>query len=369
MTPEELRADIPALDHAVYLNTGAGSPSPRRVVEATETAVEYHEYEAPIGAGTYGALSEDLTETREVVADHVGTDAGSIALTESTTDAIGRVGAAMDWHPGDVVVRTDQEHSAGILPWDRLRETHDVEVRVVDVDCGHVDRDEWREAVGDAKLVVFSSLCWTDGARLPVGELTDIAQDAGARVLVDAVQSVGQHPVDVEAWGADAVAAAGHKWLLGPTGTGFLSVDDEFARSLEPAQIGYYGVEDPESETVELKPGAHRFEVGSVSPVPYAGLREGIATIGELGYDTIADRVERLTDRLKDGLGDRHVSPDAYESGLVSFEADDPVETAERLVEAGIHVRDIPPSGTVRASVHVFNTESDVDALLEALDR
>ncbi|WP_123537274.1 aminotransferase class V-fold PLP-dependent enzyme [Halosimplex salinum] len=367
MTPEELRADIPALDEAVYLNTGAGGPSPRRVVDATEAALEYHEYEAPAGAGTYGALFESLDETREVVADHLGADPESVALTQSTTDGIGRIAAAMDWEPGDVVVRTDQEHSAGILPWQRLRDTHGIEVRVVDAVGGDVDRDEWKSAVADAKLALFSSLTWTDGARLPVTELTDVAQDAGARVLVDAVQSVGQRPVDVEAWGADAVAAAGHKWLLAPTGTGFLHVDDEFAQPLEPAQVGYMGVEDPEADPAPLKPDARRFEIGSVSPVPYAGLREGIATIEDVGFDTIADRVERLTDRLKDGLGDRLVSAESYESGLVSFRADDPIEVAQRLVDEGIRVRDIPPTGTVRVSVHVFNTADDIDALLDAL--
>ncbi|MFC7195794.1 aminotransferase class V-fold PLP-dependent enzyme [Halosimplex aquaticum] len=367
MTPEELRADIPALDGGIYLNTGAGGPSPRRVVEATRDALEYHEYDAPTGAGTYGALFEALDETREVVADHVGAAPESIALTQSTTDGIGRIAAAMDWQPGDVVVRTDQEHSAGILPWERLRDAAGIEVRVVDAAGGEVDRDEWREAVDGARLAAFSSLCWTDGSRLPVTELTDIAQEAGARVLVDAVQSVGQGPVDFEAWGADAVAAAGHKWLLAPTGTGFLYVADEFARSLEPAQVGYMGAEVPDDYPSELKPDARRFETGSVSPVPYAGLREGIATIEDVGYDAVTGRIERLTDRLKDGLGDRLVSAESYESGLVSFEADDPIATAERLDDEGIRVRDIPPTGTVRASVHVFNTADDVDALLDAL--
>jgi selenocysteine lyase/cysteine desulfurase len=197
--------------------------------------------------------------------------------------------------------------------------------------------------------------------------LTEIAHDAGARVLVDAVQSVGQHPVDVEAWGADAVAAAGHKWLLAPTGTGFLYVDPEFARSVEPGQIGYMSLDDFEAEPYDLYDDARRFEVGTVSPVPYAGLREGVATIEDLGYDTVTDRIERLTDRLKAGLGDRLVSGRVYESGLVTFADDDPEATVERLAERDIQVRDIPGTGTVRASVHVFNDADDVDALLDAL--
>jgi selenocysteine lyase/cysteine desulfurase len=368
MDPEELRADTPALEEVVYLNTGAGSPSPRRVVEAVQSEAAYHEYEAPLGPGTYGALFEALDETRETVAAHVSATPSDIALTQSTADGIGRIAGAMDWEPGDVVVRTDQEHPAGILPWQHLSETRGVEVRVVEAAGGSVDRDAWRDAVSDAKLAVFSSLCWTDGCRLPTAKLTGIAQDAGARVLVDAVQSVGQRPVDFEAWGADAVAAAGHKWLLGPTGTGFLYVDDEFARTLDPAAVGYKGVEDPSADPCELKPDARRFEVGSVSPVPYAGLREGIAVVEEIGFETIESRVERLTDRLKDGLPAGSLySPQAYESGLVSFTVDDADATVERLADAGIQIRALPLEDTVRASVHVFNTAGDVDALLDAL--
>jgi len=363
-----LRADIPALDEVVYFNTGAGSPSPRRVVEAVQAEAAYHEYEAPAGAGTYGALAEALTETRETVADHVGVDPDAVALTQSTTDGISRVAAAMDWKPGDVVVRTDQEHSAGTVPWERLEREVGIEVRVVSAEGGHVDRGDWADAVADAKLVLFSSLLWTDGSRLPVAELTEVAHDAGARVLVDAVQSVGQRPVDFAEWDADAVAAAGHKWLLGPTGTGFLYVADEFARALAPAQVGYMGIDDPGADDWDLRPDARRFEVGSVSPVPYAGLREGIATIDELGFDAITDHVARLTDRLKDGVADdRLVSAREYESGLVAIEADDPGATVERLAEEDIVVRDIPGTGTIRVSVHAFNSTADVDALLDAL--
>mgnify|MGYP000356625434 CR=1 FL=1 len=364
----DLRADIPALDGTVYLNTGAAGPSPRRVVEAVESELEYHEYDAFGGEGTYPAMFDAFDETRAAVADHLGAPEESVALTQSTTDGIGRVAAAMDFESGDVVVRTDQEHAAGILPWQRLEREVGIEVRVVEAANGDVDRDAFAEAVADAKLALFSSLNWTDGSRMPVTELTDVAHDSGARVLVDAVQSVGQHPVDVESWGVDAVAAAGHKWLLAPTGTGFLYVADEFARALEPVQLGYRSLADFEADPYELHPDARRFEVGTASPAPYAGLREGIAVVEELGYDAVTDRIERLTDRLKDGVDSgRLVSAPAYESGLVTLDAEDPEGTVERLAESDIVVRDIPGTGTVRVSVHAFNTADDVDALLDAL--
>ena len=148
-----------------------------------------------------------------------------VALTESTTDGINRIATAVDFDPGDVVVRTDLEYPAGTLPWQQL-EAQDVDVRVVETTDGRVDIDAYTEAVVDARLVCFSAVTWTHGTQLPVSELVDIAAAAGAFTPVDAVQVPGQLPMDVQELEADAVAAAGHKWLLGPWGAGFLYVFD-----------------------------------------------------------------------------------------------------------------------------------------------
>ncbi|MFB6129892.1 MAG: aminotransferase class V-fold PLP-dependent enzyme [Salinigranum sp.] len=368
MTPEELRADIPALEETTYMNTGASGPSPERVVEATERALEDHEYRSPADEGMYTAAFAGFDETRETVAAHLGADPSEIALTQSTTDGINRVACALEWEAGDVVVRTDLEHSAGILPWQRQRRRHGIDVRVVETDRGRIDLDEVKAAVDGAKLVVFSSLSWNYGTRLPVSDIVELAHDAGALVLVDAVQSPGQTPVDVEEWGADFVAAAGHKWLLGPWGTGFLYVSDEIAEGVHPGQVGYRSVEDSNASEFHFKSGARRFEIGTTSPAPYAGLRAGIELIEDLGYDAITAHVRELTDYLKAELGEERVlSPVEYESGLVTFAADDPEELVERLAEANVQIRSIPYPEAVRASIHVFNTREDVDRLLDVV--
>ncbi|MFB6150381.1 MAG: aminotransferase class V-fold PLP-dependent enzyme [Haloarculaceae archaeon] len=368
MNARDLRADIPALDRTTYLNTGASGPSPRRVVDAASESLRRHEFEAPAAEGMYRAAFDVFDDARAAVADYVGAEPAAVALTESTGDGIARVAAAIDWNPGDVVVRTDLEHPAGVLPWERLRRVHDVEVRVVETEGGRVDPERWAEAVADARLAVLSSVCWTTGSRLAVGDLTDVAHDAGARVLVDAVQSVGQHRVDVDEWGADAVAASGHKWLLGQWGGGFLYLDRPFADSLHPAQVGYFGVRDPQSGGYDLEPGARRFEVGTVSVAPYAALREAVAISEELGLDAVESRIERLTDRLKVGLDDdRLLSPREYESGLVTFQVEDAEATVERLRDRAVRVKTVPEPDAVRASVHAFNTAADVDRLLDLL--
>jgi selenocysteine lyase/cysteine desulfurase len=373
VTPTELRNDIPALDRATYLNTGAAGPSPTRVVEAVEECVERHEYDAPAEEGMYPCAFDVFDETRETIADHFGAHSDEIALTQSTTDGINRIAAALDWEAGDKVVRTDLEHSSGILPWKRLKR-RGVEVEVAESADGRLDVDAMADAVRDAKLVCLSSLTWSHGTKLPVSDVVEMAHDAGALVLVDAVQCPGQTPVDVSEWGADFVAGAGHKWLLGPFGAGFLHVSPGAEEHLDPAHVGYRSVEDPNAEEYAYEPGAHRLEVGTVSPAPYAGLREAIETIEQIGYDAIQSQIRDLTDRLKEAIATsetaRLLSPREYESGLVTFAVEDldPEEFVEELAEDGVRIRSLPfPENAVRASVHVFNTEADVDELVEWL--
>jgi selenocysteine lyase/cysteine desulfurase len=363
---------MPALDDVVYLNTGASGPSPRRVVDAACEALRRHEYDAPAGEGMYPFAWGTLDAARAAVADLLGAAPGDIALTQSTADGITRVASALDWNPGDVVVRTDLEHPAGVLPWERLADVAGVTVRVHETDRGRLDLDRLAEQTTDADLLCLSSVSWNYGTRLRVGEAVDVAHENGARALVDAVQSPGQMPVDVREWGADFVAGAGHKWLLGPWGAGFLYVRPDAAPELHPRHIGYRSVQetDDEDDGYRYREGARRLEIGTVSPVSHAGLCEAIDVIQSIGLDRVGSRVATLTDRLKAGLGaDRLLSPPEYESGLVTFRApeSDPEATVERLADSGVRIRSLPAPEAVRASIHVFNSEADVDELLDNL--
>ncbi|MFC3959285.1 aminotransferase class V-fold PLP-dependent enzyme [Halovivax cerinus] len=365
-----LRETIPAFDDVTYMNFGASGPSPRPIVEAAEDFLEYHEFDAPSGEGMYPAAFETYDDVRETVADFIGAETTEVALTQSTTDAINRVACAIDWEPGDAIVRTDMEHPAGILPWERLERERGAEVRVVESDRGRLDVDAYREAVQGAKLVAFSALTWNYGTRLPVRELVDIAHEAGALVLVDAVQWPGQAPLDVTDWGADAVAAAGHKWLLGTWGGGFLYVDESVADRLVPGPIGYRGVVEATAERYELEPGAPRFEIGTINPAPHVALRTAIETAEAIGVEQIESEIRRLASRLADGVpDDRLLSPAEPESGLVTIAVDDPEAVTERIRDEGLVVRPLPEPDAIRASVHAVNTADEVDDLLDALER
>ncbi|WP_135536827.1 aminotransferase class V-fold PLP-dependent enzyme [Halostella pelagica] len=368
MNSRDLRADTPALHEDVYLNFGAHGPSPQYVVEAADEFVRSHEFETSTRNDPYEVAFDTYDRVRERVATFVGADADEIALTESTTAGINAVATAIDWEPGDVVVRTDLEHPAGTLPWQRL-EQEGVEVRVVETEDGRVDLDAFAEAVDDAQVACFSAVTWTHGTQLPVADLVDIAHEAGAFALVDAVQVPGQLPMDVGEWDADAVAAAGHKWLLGLWGGGFLYVDGQAADSLQPTTVGYRSVEMPTADPYEFAAGARRFEVGSANPAPHVALAEAMEVIDEVGVKRIADRSQELAGQLIDGIPEeRLLSPEDPESGLVTIDVDDPEATVDRLASEGIVVRALPKPNAVRASVHAVNTREEVERLLDALE-
>jgi selenocysteine lyase/cysteine desulfurase len=367
MDPEALRADIPAVEETAYMNTGASGPSPRHVVDAATEFLERHEYEAHAAGEPYGLAWNTYEDVRERIADFIGTDAPNVALTNSTADGLSRLAASVDWEPGDVAVYTDLEHPAGVLPWERAADVVGIETRVLETERGRVDFDALNDAVADARVLCLSALSWNYGTTIPIERVVEAAHDHDTRVVVDAVQSPGQQPMPVEDWGADAVAAASHKWLLGIWGAGFLYVSDEFADALEPPRTSYRGVAEAGGSDYELHAGARQLEIGTTSLAPHVAATTAMDTIEAIGLDTVQARIERLTDRLKNGLGDRLLSPREYESGLVTFAADDPDALVDRLGEAGIVVRSIPDPESVRASIHVFNTAADVDRLLDAL--
>ncbi|ADD07265.1 putative cysteine desulfurase (plasmid) [Natrialba magadii ATCC 43099] len=367
LTPAELRADIPALQETTYLNYGAHGPSPKYVVDAGTDFLRDHEYDAPAVADPYETAFDEFEQTRDAVASFIDAKPDEIALTESTTAGINAIAGAIDWQPGDVVVRTDLEHPAGILPWQRL-ENEGVDVRTIETSEGYIDRDAFTDAVADARLVTFSAITWTHGTRFPVSELVEIAHDAGTLTLVDAVQVPGQTPMSVADWGADIVAAAGHKWLLGLWGSGFLYVDHDVASDLKPRTVGYRSVETPTAASPVFAAGARRFEVGSANPAPHVALREALHTCSEIGLGRIEQRIQELAARLASGIpDDRLLSPREPESGLVTINVDTPAETIDRLRNGGFVLRELPSPNAIRASVHAVNTPTEVDALLDAL--
>jgi len=359
--PEQLRGDIRILDDVAYLNTGSSGPSPRRVRDATVGALDVHE-EVHADDEPFAIEGEVADEAREAFASVLGAPSGRVALTSNTTDGINVVADCFDWRSDDTIITTTLEHPAGNLPWERISEVHGTEVRAVptEEDGTALDVDAYKDAVANATLVCLSSVSWY-GVSFPVAELVDVAHDAGASVVVDAAQSIGAHEVDVRDWGADYVAGTAHKWLLGPWGVGFLYVAPDAPVGAQ-TRVGYKSAPAP-NESSELHEDARRFEVSTASPALYAGATEAAEVHEEVGVETVETRIQRLVSRLQEGLGERHISSGG---GLVRFDDPTPEETVERLRDTDVVIRSLP-NGDLRASLHVFNTPDDADALLEAL--
>lgn len=369
MDIEEVRADIPALESTTYLNWGASGPSPRSVVDAATHALHQHEFDSPQSEGMYPVGFGVLDDARDSIASFLGARESDVALTTSTMDGIARVAASMEWEAGDTVVRTDVEHPAGILPWQRLADTRGIDIRVVPTDDGRLDMEALQSAVTDATLVAISAVSWTNGVIFPVREVVDIAHDAGAKVLIDAVQAPGQMPVDVEDWGADYVAGAGHKWLIAPWGAGFLYANTDAAGALEPPVATYMGVEEPTADAYQFHPDVRRLELGTLSPAPHAGLKEAISLLEDLGIDSIQSRIDDLTDRLLDGIpADQVYGPPDPETGLVSFRVSDADKAVTAMAEENVVIRSIPvDEEVVRVSVHAYNTTDEMDQIRDGL--
>lgn len=368
MNLREFRATIPAANDVTYLNTGSSSPSSTDVVESMQGFLEHHGYESPTGPGMYPPVYETFERTRQDVANFLNARPEEIALTQSTGDGISRVANAIQWNDGDTIVRTDLAHPASVVPWRALERDFGVNTSVIETADGHVDPDDVKDAVADARLVCLSSITRNYGTRLPVGTITEIAHDAGAEVLVDAVQSVGQVPVDVTDWGAEYVAGASHKWLVGPWGAGFLYASEDVVSELRPRHRSYRGV-DRDSETFDLHPDARRLEVGTRSAAPYVGLRTALERVSSVGVETIESRIESLSTLLKDELPASALwSPRSFESGLVAIDDDTPERTVERLARHDVQVRSIVEPDAIRLSIHAFNTESDIRRFLSVYE-
>lgn len=368
MDLEALRDSIPVTDKVAYFNTGASGPSPRPVIEAVSDFQRFHEFEAPVDPGYYKAGWNAMDDVRETLAAFLGVRPTNLTLTESTTQGINLIASSIDWTAGDIVVRTDVEHPSGRLPWARLEDTHGIETRVVECPAGRCNLDDFETAMVDARLICLSTVSWNFGTRLPIDAVTDIAEETNTLVLLDAVQAPGQFPVDVSAWEADFVVGSGHKWMLGPWGTGFLWLSPSARRSLTPTWIGPRGVEDPGAASYSYRDSARMFELTTMPVAVYRGLEVAVETLESVGLRTIRNRIEILTNRLKAGIDDSQLlSPREYESGLVSIDVDDAEATVERLAEAGIVVRTIPDPECIRVSVHAFNTPAEIDRLLKHL--
>ena len=351
-----LRAQFPVLERVAYLNAGTDGPVPQAAADAARAEVERELSEGRAAAHFERrfALQDEL---RAGYAALLGVPDSEIALTTSTSEGIGLVLAGLDLGPGDEILTSDDEHPGLLGPLLAARELG-ARVRTAPLTSIH-------EAVTPATtLVACSHVDWVSG-RLAPAELAQL----DVPVVLDGAQGAGAVPVDPAALGCAAYAAAGQKWLCGADGTGFLHLDPAFAERVRTIAPSYMSLSEPaRGMESPLREGARRHDTPALAAAVVASSAAALRVLSDAGWDAVHARATRLAQRLVEGLQDagRTVAPrDA--TTLVSWEDADPEATRDRLAGAGIVLRNLPGTPLLRASVGAWNSEGDLDRVLEAL--
>lgn len=377
---------------AIYLDNAATSfPKPDSVYRAVDAT--FRNLGVSPGRGSY-QLSLDagrlVLETRETVARFFGiADPLRVVFCANATEAI-NIGLFGTLRPGDRVITSTMEHNAVSRPLHALA-SHGIEVVRVTADAkGRIEPGAIREAAhrgtGPTRMVVMSHCSNVTGTVQPVEEIGTWCRREGILFMVDAAQSAGILPVDVHEMGIDLLAVPGHKGLLGPPGTAILYVAPQLAP--QPLIFGGTGGNSMSRHMPDELP--ERLESGTINTPGLAGLHAGITFVTQTGPDRILRHKTALLERLCYGLRSLPgcclygTGSAAQAGGVLSFNITgrDPAEIGFFLdeqyaicVRTGLHCapdahRSIGtlPSGTIRVSPGLFNTESDIDALLAALE-
>jgi selenocysteine lyase/cysteine desulfurase len=297
-----------------------------------------------------------------------------IALVKNTSEGIATIAMGLDWRAGDKIVAFKEEFPANQYPWRRLA-SKGVNVEWLSA-TDPLDRID--EATRGARLLAISFVQFLTGFRADLRAIGEICHRRGAIFLVDAIQGLGAFPVDVQAARIDALAADGHKWLLGPEGCGILYISKRLQERVEPVEFGWTnvaGYEDYGSRNMTLRDDAGRYECGTLNTIGCFGLRAAIDFLLEVGIENIAPAVQALGDRIADGvrrkgyevLGTR--TP-ANGAGIVSFRKAGADSAAADAVVHEMRKHSIvmaSRAGWVRSSPHFYNEPAEVEKMTELL--
>ncbi|MCM8566630.1 cysteine desulfurase [Thauera linaloolentis] len=376
----------------VYLDNGATTQKPLAVVEAERRF--YLESNANIHRGVHW-LSQHATELYDAARATVqrfinAAHADEIVFTRGTTEAINLV--AQSWgraelRAGDEILVTAMEHHSNIVPWQLLCEQTGAVLKVVPVsDAGELDLNAFDALLtSDTQLVAITHVSNALGSINPVAELTARAHAAGAVVLVDGAQAVAHQAVDVQAIGCDFYAFSGHK-LYGPTGIGALYGRGRILRAMPPWQGGGDMIRTVSFERSTWADAPQRFEAGTPNIAGAIGLAAAIDYVQDIGLERIAAHEHALLDHATAALGAirgvRLVGTARHKAGILSFLVDGihPHDLGTILDAEGVAIRaghhcamplmtrlGIP--GTARASLAMYNTTADIDALTAAIGK
>jgi cysteine desulfurase/selenocysteine lyase len=393
---EAVRAEFPILARQVngkplvYLDSAASAQKPRAVIEAMVHAME-HSY-ANVHRGLH-TLANETTEAyegaRKSVARFLGADPAEIVFTKGGTEAINLVAAGLGagLKAGDEILLSEMEHHANIVPWHFLRERLGVVLKFTPViDDGRLDVEAFKSLLSErTKVVALTHMSNVLGTVNPVAELTRLAHDAGALVLLDGCQAVVHQAVDVKALDVDFYVFSGHK-LYGPTGIGALYGKAERLAALPPYQGGGEMIGNVSLDAITYADPPHRFEAGTPPILEAIGLGAAIEWLAGLDRVAVAQHEHALYDHVRTRLNGanwlRVLGEAPGKGAILSFTVDgahahDVAQILDKYgvaVRAGTHcaeplMKRFGVTSSARASFALYNTHEEADAFVDALTK
>ena len=373
MTPE-VRALFPVTERWIYFNHAAVSPPPITTIRAIESQLkDVHEN----GSTNFRSWLAEKEKARKLLAGLLGARPEQVAFVRNTSDALSTVANGLNWRPGDNIVTFQREFPSNIYPWLRIRDAFGAEVRMCKERNGRIDLAELEALIDhNTRIVAISQVQYASGFRTDFTRLARAVREHDALLVADVIQALGVVSTDVEAEGIDVAAGAGHKWLLGPEGVGYLYLSDRARERIQPTLVGWVSVPDPDDYLnfeQGWKPGALAWETGTGPASLFYGFRASLALLSQFGVQKIANYLEELTDYLCERLTAKN-----YEivSSRVPKEKSQIVcvrhSTGMPAMALYSHLRSknivtAPRDDRLRIAPHLYNTSQEVDELVKAL--
>ncbi len=364
----QYREEFPVTQELTYLNHAAVAPLCRRAAEAMK---ELTDDACRFGSLHYGNWMESYSGLRKATARLINASPGEIAIVKNTSEGIATVALGLDWKQGDRIVAFREEFPANYYPWLRLAK-RGVEITWLSI---YDPVEKIAEEIPGARLLAISYVNYLSGYRVDLKTIGELCRKHNCFFFVDAIQGMGVLPLDVEACYIDALAADGHKWMLGPEGHGVLYVREKWLDSIEPVEFGWTnpaGYEDYSSRDMTLRADAGRYECGTLNTVGCYGLRAALDFIGEVGIDRIASAVLSLADQIEEGVRAKGYQVMVERtadnrSGIVSFRHPS-VDCRSIVAELKRNrVTCAPRQGWVRMSPHFYIAPDDIEQVLRLL--
>ena len=370
---EAVRRDFPITRRMIYFNNASIGPLSNRVVSAVTDFLADVRDNGRIHYPEWCRTAD--TEIKSTLARIIGAEPSEIAFIKNTTEGLNTVANGLDWREGDNVVIADIEYPSNVYPWMNLRR-RGVDIKWLRTDNGRIIPEGLRACIDRrTRIVSLSAVQFFNGFRLDIDAVGSICREKGVLLNLDAIQYIGALDLNLADLQVDFLSAGGHKWLLGPIGTGIFYCRQGSLDRLHPSVVGYHSVDKSEDHMdydLTFRDGAARFEEALVNFPGIWGLKAAADTLLETGTKKIEAQILDVTKHASESLlsrGYEILSPQAEEerSGILSFRHSkvSPQALNDRLSAAKIETA--VRGGGVRLSPSFYNTIDEIDAMLDAL--